>query len=169
MNTELLLIVGILGFVFFILNVIFLAILFFMRRRMAVVRQWPSTMGTVNASYLERRSSSEGGYTNYPVSAICLSSEWTGLPGNEGRTGPRGRRHRRGNGGGSLSRRRAGDGLLQPPESIRCGARDKSSRAMDPVAYIDCFRYSVIWGDSDCLVVDESIALLCRSCSSLFE
>lgn len=67
MNTELLLIVGILGFVFLILNVIFLVILFFIRRRMAVVSQWPSTMGTVNASYLERRSSSEGGYTNYPV------------------------------------------------------------------------------------------------------
>ena len=29
--------------------------------------QWPSTMGTVHGSYLERRSSSEGGYTNYPV------------------------------------------------------------------------------------------------------
>lgn len=67
MRTELILTVGIIGFVFLILNVIFLAILFFTRRRMAAVRQWPSTMGTVNTSYLERRSSSEGGYTNYPV------------------------------------------------------------------------------------------------------
>jgi len=67
MNTELLLTVGIIGFVFLILNIIFLAIIFFMRRRMAAVRQWPSTMGTVNTSYLERRSSSEGGSTNYPV------------------------------------------------------------------------------------------------------
>lgn len=67
MNTELLLIIGIISFVFLILNVVFLAILFFMRRRMATVSQWPSTMGTVNASYLERRSSSEGGSTNYPV------------------------------------------------------------------------------------------------------
>jgi hypothetical protein len=67
MRTELILTVGIIGFVFLILNVIFLAILFFMRRRMAAVSQWPSTMGTVNASHLERRSSSEGGYTNYPV------------------------------------------------------------------------------------------------------
>jgi hypothetical protein len=67
MNTELLLIVGIIGFVLIILNVIFLAIIFFMRRKMAAVQQWPSTMGTVNNSYLERRSSSEGGYTNYPV------------------------------------------------------------------------------------------------------
>ena len=68
MNTELLLIVGIIGFVFLILNVIFLGIIFFMRRRMATVSQWPSTIGTVNASYLERRhSSSESGSTNYPV------------------------------------------------------------------------------------------------------
>jgi hypothetical protein len=67
MRTELILTLGIIGLVFLILNVIFLAILFFMRRRMAAVRQWPSTMGTVDTSYLERRSSSEGGYTNYPV------------------------------------------------------------------------------------------------------
>ncbi len=66
MNAELLLTVGIIVFVFLILNVIFLGIIFFMRRRIAAVRQWPSTMGTINASYLERRSSSEGS-TNYPV------------------------------------------------------------------------------------------------------
>ena len=65
-NSELLLTIGIIGFVLVILNVVFLAILFFMRRRMAVVSQWPSTMGTVVNSYLERRSSSDGS-TNYPV------------------------------------------------------------------------------------------------------
>jgi hypothetical protein len=67
MNTELLLTVGIIGFVLLILNVIFLGIIFFMRRKMALVSQWPSTMGTVNASYLERRHSSDSGSTNYPV------------------------------------------------------------------------------------------------------
>ena len=67
MNTEFLLVVGIIGFVLIILNAIFLAIIFFLRRKMAAVSQWPSTMGTVNSSYLERRSSSEGGSTNYPV------------------------------------------------------------------------------------------------------
>ena len=67
MNTELLLAVGIIGIVLVILNVVFLAILFFMRRRMAVVSQWPAAMGTVTTSYLEQRHSSEGGYTNYPV------------------------------------------------------------------------------------------------------
>ena len=67
MNAEFLLTVGIIVFVLLILNVIFLGIIFFMRRRMAAVSQWPSTMGTVSTSYLERRSSSDSGYTNYPV------------------------------------------------------------------------------------------------------
>jgi hypothetical protein len=68
MNTELLLMVGIMGFVLLILNVVFLGIIFFMRRKMAAVSQWPSTMGTVNSSYLEsRHSSDDSGTTNYPV------------------------------------------------------------------------------------------------------
>ena len=67
MNTQTLLVIGIIGFVLLILNGVFLGIIFFMRRKMAAVSKWPSTLGTVNASYLERRSSSEGGSTNYPV------------------------------------------------------------------------------------------------------
>jgi hypothetical protein len=67
MNTEFLLTIGIIVFVLIILNAIFLGVIFFMRRKMAAVSQWPSTMGTVNSSYLERRSSSESGSTNYPV------------------------------------------------------------------------------------------------------
>jgi len=67
MNTELLLAVGIIGVVLVILNVVFLAILFFMRRRMATVSQWPATLGTVHTSHLEQRHSSDSGYTNYPV------------------------------------------------------------------------------------------------------
>lgn len=66
MNTEFLIVVGAIAFFFLVLNAIFLGIIFFMRRRMAAVSQWPSTIGTVNTSYLERRSSSDG-YTNYPV------------------------------------------------------------------------------------------------------
>ena len=67
MRNELYLTVGIIAFVLVILNAIFLTILFFMRRRMATVSQWPSTMGTVLMSRIEQRSSSEGGYTDYPV------------------------------------------------------------------------------------------------------
>ena len=66
MNTELLLVLGIVGFVFLLLNIIFLGILFFMRRKMAAVSQWPSTMGSVIMSTLDRRSSDDG-YTDYPL------------------------------------------------------------------------------------------------------
>jgi hypothetical protein len=67
MNNETLLTVGILGCVFGILNVIFLAVIFATRRKMNAVQSWPSTMGTVLASYLERRSSGNEGSANYPV------------------------------------------------------------------------------------------------------
>ena len=67
MNTTLLLTVGIIVFVLVILNAIFLGIIFFMRRKMAAVSTWPSTIGTVVMSTIEQRSSSEGGYTDYPV------------------------------------------------------------------------------------------------------
>lgn len=67
MNTELLLVVGIIGFVLLLLNVIFLAIIFFMRRRMATVSQWPSTMGSITASSIEQRHSGDSGWVDYPV------------------------------------------------------------------------------------------------------
>lgn len=67
MNSEFLLAAGIIAFVFLIMNAIFGAIIFFTQRKMKEVSQWPSTLGVVDASYLERRSSSEGGSTNYPV------------------------------------------------------------------------------------------------------
>jgi len=67
MNTELLLTVGIILIVLVILNVIFLAVIYFMRKKMAEVNQWPSVMGSVVMSTIERRSSGEGGYTDYPV------------------------------------------------------------------------------------------------------
>ena len=50
-----------------ILNAVFLGVIFFMRRRMAVVSQWPSVMGTVVASRIEQRHSSDSGWTDYPA------------------------------------------------------------------------------------------------------
>ena len=68
MRTDLLITIGVIGLFLVVFNAVFLGILFFMRRRMATVKTWPSTMGTVVASYLERRrSSSNNGSTNYPV------------------------------------------------------------------------------------------------------
>jgi hypothetical protein len=95
MNSELLLPIGV------ILNAVFLGILFFMRRRMAVVGQWLSTMGTVVNSYLERRSSSNGS-TNYPV--VQYSYQVGGRAYQNTKTLARTRdwRHGRGQGGGAL-------------------------------------------------------------------
>ena len=67
MNMTLLLTVGIIGFVLLILNVVFLGVIYFMRRKMAAVSQWPSTMGTVLASAIEWRHSSDSGSTAYRV------------------------------------------------------------------------------------------------------
>ena len=67
MSNESMLTVGILGCVFVILNVVFLTIIFFTQRKMNVVQGWSSAMGTVLASYLERRRSGDSGSVNYPV------------------------------------------------------------------------------------------------------
>lgn len=66
MNSEFIVAVVSITCVLLLLNTIFLAVIYFMRRRMATVSTWPSTMGTVTASFLEQRSDSEG-TTNYPV------------------------------------------------------------------------------------------------------
>ena len=65
MNT-LVLVIGSIVCVLVLLNAIFLTIIFFMRRKMATVSQWPSTMGVVQMSTIEQRSSDDG-YTDYPV------------------------------------------------------------------------------------------------------
>lgn len=65
-NNELLITIGSIGCALVILNVVFLSILFFTRRKMATVSKWPSTMGNVLMSMIESRSSSDGS-TNYPV------------------------------------------------------------------------------------------------------
>ena len=67
MNNELIITIVSITCVLIILNSVFLGVIYFMRRKMAAVSQWPSTMGTINTSYLERRSDGEGGSTNYPV------------------------------------------------------------------------------------------------------
>jgi hypothetical protein len=70
MNTntvlEGLMVFGILGFVFIILNAVFLGILYFTQRKEKAVAQWPFTLGTVKISTTEYRSSGESG-AYYPV------------------------------------------------------------------------------------------------------
>ncbi len=58
--------IGIIGFVFIVMNSVFLSILFYTKLKMDKVAKWPSTMGTVTVSTVEYRSSGESG-ANYPV------------------------------------------------------------------------------------------------------
>ena len=66
MRTDLILAIGGIAVVLLILNAVFLGIIFFTSRRMATVSQWPSTMGTVVASRIEHRHSSDIGTVEYP-------------------------------------------------------------------------------------------------------
>ena len=67
MNVSLL-VTGIIGCTMLLLNAIFLGIIIATQRKMKAVQNWSSTMGTVMASYLERRRSSNNrGSVNYPV------------------------------------------------------------------------------------------------------
>ena len=68
MNNESLLVVGILGCTLVILNIIFVGIIFTTQRKMNAVKTWPTAIGNVTASYLQRRrTGSNNGSVNYPV------------------------------------------------------------------------------------------------------
>jgi hypothetical protein len=58
--------VGIIILVLVILNVIFLAIIFFTQRKVNAINEWPTTTGKVLTSQTEWRSSGEGS-AEYPV------------------------------------------------------------------------------------------------------
>lgn len=60
-------VVVIIVFVLILLNAIFLGIIFFTRRKMAAISGWPSTMGTIQNSFIDWRSDSDSGRTAYPV------------------------------------------------------------------------------------------------------
>jgi hypothetical protein len=67
MSTEKIIIVlSFCGFLF-IFDAIFLGIIFFTRRKVAQASTWPSTMGTVTLSTIQRRRNSKGGSTSYPI------------------------------------------------------------------------------------------------------
>jgi hypothetical protein len=68
MRSSVLIIVGLIVFFLIVLNAVFLAVIFFMRRKMNQVSSWPSTQGVVMSSSLEARlSSDESGYVDYPA------------------------------------------------------------------------------------------------------
>lgn len=87
MNATFLLTAVIIIFVLLILNAVFLGIIFFTRRKMAAVSQWPSTMGTVMMSTIDVRSGSEGS-TEYPVVQYSYQIGGQGYQGMKIAPGP---------------------------------------------------------------------------------
>lgn len=66
MNSTDLIIIGSICFSALLVDGILLGLIFFTRRKVAQASNWPSTMGMVTSSMVERRSSSDG-YSYYPV------------------------------------------------------------------------------------------------------
>lgn len=68
MNNQLWIAIGAFAVLFFVLNLIFLLIIFFMRKKVSAVGAWSTTMGKIVSSELERRKSADNvGSTLYPV------------------------------------------------------------------------------------------------------
>jgi hypothetical protein len=68
MDIEVMLVVGLIGITFVILNIIFLMVIFSMQRKSAQAEGWPAAGGTITRSELEwRRSSNNRGHVQYPV------------------------------------------------------------------------------------------------------
>ena len=66
MSATDLIIIGSIGFSALLVDGILLGIIFFTQRKVAEASTWPSALGTVTSSTVERRSSGDG-YSYYPV------------------------------------------------------------------------------------------------------
>ncbi len=67
MNSDLIVTIGAIGFVFLVFNVIFLSIIFSVQRDAAAAKKWPTTIGTILMSTLESRRTNSGHHSQFPV------------------------------------------------------------------------------------------------------
>ncbi|HEY6073142.1 MAG TPA: DUF3592 domain-containing protein [Anaerolineales bacterium] len=87
MRVEVIVIVGLLVLALLLLNAIFLAVIYFMRRKMREVSEWPYTQGRVTESALESRSGEEGS-TDYPRVRYSYQMLGRAYQGSQIATGP---------------------------------------------------------------------------------
>lgn len=82
--------VGVFGVFLLVSNVAVLASIFFTRRKMNAINQWPQTMGTILMSTTQARRSSDGsgGYTHYPVVMYSYQVGGQGYQGSTIAPGP---------------------------------------------------------------------------------
>lgn len=87
MSATDLIIIGSIGFSALLVDGILLGIIFFTRRKVAEAGTWPSTLGTVTSSTVERRSSGDG-YSYYPVVHYTYQAIGQSYQGNRIMPGP---------------------------------------------------------------------------------
>ena len=67
MNSDSIITIGAIGFIFLLFNVIFLAVIFSAQKDAKVATKWPTTTGTILMSTLELRRTNSGRHAQYPV------------------------------------------------------------------------------------------------------
>jgi hypothetical protein len=82
MNSDLVVTIGAIGFVFLLFNVIFLAVIFSAQKDAAIATKWPTTIGTILISTLESRRTNSGRHTQYPVVLYSYQANGRSYKGN---------------------------------------------------------------------------------------
>ena len=88
MNSDLIITIAAIGFIFLLFNVIFLGVIFTAQKDAAAVTKWPTTTGTVLMSTLESRRTNNGRHAQYPVVLYSYQASGRTYQGNRIAPGP---------------------------------------------------------------------------------
>ena len=88
MNSDLIITIAAIGFIFLLFNVIFLGVIFTAQKDAAAVTKWPTTTGTVLMSTLESRRTNNGRHAQYPVVLYSYQVGGRSYEGNRIAPGP---------------------------------------------------------------------------------
>ena len=88
MNSDLIITVGAIGFIFLLFNGIFLAVIFSAQKDAAVATKWPTTTGTILMSTLESRRTNNGRHAQYPVVLYAYQAGGRSYEGSRIAPGP---------------------------------------------------------------------------------
>jgi len=87
-NSDLIITIAAIGFIFLLFNVIFLGVIFTAQKDAAAVTKWPTTTGTVLMSTLESRRTNNGRHAQYPVVLYSYQASGRTYQGNRIAPGP---------------------------------------------------------------------------------
>ena len=88
MNSDLVITVGAIGFIFLLFNTIFLAVIFSAQKDASAAKKWPTTVGTVLMSTLESRLTNNSRHAQYPVVFYSYQAGGRSYEGNRIAPGP---------------------------------------------------------------------------------